>query len=68
MAHITTFRCDVCGKLKQEANHWFRLLKGPGPVASLTVTAWEDPALGPEEMHLCGMECVQKAVGKAMER
>ena len=26
MSEVSTFRCDECGKLKEEANHWYKAL------------------------------------------
>jgi hypothetical protein len=71
MAEVSTFRCDECGKLKQDANHWFRATEIAGPC--FVIRTWEDPTLefvSPDEiekeLHLCGMGCAVKAMTKAM--
>ncbi len=67
MAEITTFRCDECGKLKQEANHWYRGVSLDGPQRFM-LFAWNCiPPAGPE-LHFCGMGCAVKAMTKAMEQ
>lgn len=73
MAEVKTYRCDVCKKLKQEANHWFRAKKHPGDSdltsnigPSFSITTWDSPASS-EDLHLCGMECAHKAMAEAME-
>jgi hypothetical protein len=65
MAEVTTYKCDVCGKLKQEANHWFRGQQTPG--RWFTVLRWDCDGAA-SELHLCGQECVQKAMTKAMQQ
>ena len=68
MAEKTTLSlpvCSVCGKTKQEANHWFRLTTNND---LFMATTWEGPAdwsvsdaNGPvPQQHLCGAECAQK--------
>lgn len=83
MSEVSTFRCDECGKLKEEANHWYKaLVFRPPPAASnrFMVEPWDSPNLGvaikgeigwvaPERvLHLCGMGCAVKAMTKAMEQ
>jgi len=76
VSEVKTFRCDVCGKLKKEANHWFRALVYVGP--RFEIVSWGAPSicpqilngwieLNPVQQHLCGMECAQKAMAKAMQ-
>ena len=45
MAEVSTFRCDECGKLKEEANHWFK-------AARLQVDRIDNPAGTPRFMIL----------------
>jgi hypothetical protein len=71
MSDVFTSRCDECGKLKQEANHWFRAVKSHDP--RFVIVPWEvnldpDPDAGDESLHLCGMGCAVKAMSKAMEQ
>jgi len=68
MAVVNTFRCDICGTVKQESNHWFRAFRVPGP--RWTLVPWElhkrDEAA--EEQHLCGIPCASKAMARVMEQ
>lgn len=76
MSEVSTFRCDECGKLKEEANHWYKaLVFGPPPATSnrFMVALWDSPYLefaieGKRILHLCGMGCAVKAMTKAMEQ
>lgn len=75
MAEIATFRCDECGKLKEEANHWYRAIRwmrsieGKPEEPAFTIVTWgqklECP--GERQLHLCGMNCAVKAMTKAVE-
>jgi len=66
VSEVTTYRCDVCGKLKQEANNWFRAIASLAP--TFGIVTWDAPLQRPSgELHLCGMECAQKAMAKAMQ-
>ena len=62
--------CDVCGKLKEEANHWYRAVKTDEP--RFVIVAWDPCAIlpkgAPGVLHLCGMGCAVKAMTKAMEQ
>jgi hypothetical protein len=75
---VSTFKCDECGRLKQETNHWFRATavhQGFVIVAWDFLTVQDGRALpivkrdgrALPEIHLCGMECAVKAMTKAME-
>lgn len=67
---FTSYKCDECGKVKGESNHWFWCARVPGP--RFVVAAWDcvncDPSVEIVEVkHLCGMGCAVKAMTKAME-
>jgi hypothetical protein len=64
MAEVTTYRCDVCGKLKQEANHWYL---AHANAARFVIHRWDLELNYDPKLHLCGMECAQKAMAKAMQ-
>jgi hypothetical protein len=64
---FTTFKCDGCGRIKQESNHWWQFASLPGP--QIFVFAWDSRvALGLDAkvLHLCSEACVTKAVLGAM--
>ena len=66
MAEVTMYKCDECGKLRSESNHWFRAVT---PESGFIISAWEDTIVGPgeTELHLCGMECAHKAMARALD-
>lgn len=63
----TTYTCDVCGKTKQETNHWFRSAMGQSAFIlaqwsfSLDHASCGNPV---KEQHLCGAECVRKKLAE----
>jgi hypothetical protein len=75
MSEVSTFRCDECGKIKEEANHWYKALVFRTPPAAskqFMVAPWDSPDLefvieDERILHLCGMGCAVKAMTKAME-
>ena len=60
---IETFKCDGCGALKAELNHWFELCPPDAKVSrdSITILPWPDKPIN-NAMHLCSDACVIKAV------
>lgn len=67
MAVTEQFSCDVCGKQKQVANHWWvGTITEIGKHKSFTIYPWpcgsKEVAPGKEVNHLCGQECVIKAI------
>lgn len=59
------YTCDVCGRAKQETNHWFlcqrfyaAALLGKARLSALKIAAW-DNTLAREDaiVHLCGESC-----------
>jgi hypothetical protein len=66
MMEYTAYKCDVCGRPKGEANHWFRAARVPGP--RWVIIPWElsmRDEQAPVE-HLCGLECAVKSMMRAM--
>ncbi len=56
---VETYKCDVCGRVKGENNHWFRVCTaGPG----LELHAWGTIASTETTVDLCSDECVVKTV------
>lgn len=68
MARTETYTCDVCGAVKGEVNHWWRIRI----VDSFHLYAWdtEVPEPYPDEViyHLCGQQCVIAKVNEFMSR
>lgn len=63
MAIAQAVTCDACGKQKGEVNHWFYLL----PASNFHLSVWDAGADALGAQHLCGAECVIKAVNKWMQ-
>lgn len=68
MSQSLTYTCDVCGAVKREANHWFRVLVAcRGVSVRFTIVPWGcGTGRQKQEMHLCGLECAHKAMAKAL--
>ncbi len=73
MAEVTTYKCDVCGNLKREANHWMKAAIRHGERLQFTVIPWAPTiqiiAASSETvtfLDLCGMECSVKAMTAAL--
>jgi hypothetical protein len=75
MAEVSTFRCDECGKLKEQANHWYRAMQPDGKRRFVIVafedcnfSAFQELAEDQDVRDFCGMGCAVKAMTKAMEQ
>jgi hypothetical protein len=58
---VDTFKCDVCGQIKGENNHWFRIDTG---MSGLEVNAWGVMPASSTTVDLCSDMCVIKVVQK----
>lgn len=64
MAITQTITCDVCGKQKQQVNHWWLIAEFED---SIHVSKWrDDDAEG--EKHVCGQECAIKSVSEWLQK
>lgn len=61
---VELYKCDICGAVKQEANHWYRASRNDAP--SFYIVPRHDEYTATKEMHLCGLECAGKAMHKAL--
>src|SRR5262249_10601229 len=62
------YRCDGCGVLKGETNHWWyaaSTLNAAG-VAEWWIRQWNSDAESPAVIHLCGTECAIKKLSEFM--
>lgn len=67
MARRDAFTCDVCGKAKQDVNHWWMLFEGESQTGTYcAVYTWDGDI--ESFKHLCGQECVIKAVNEWMQK
>ena len=56
---VDTYKCDVCGIVKGENNHWFRIdTSGP----NLELNAWGLAPATATTVDLCSDSCVIKTV------
>jgi len=58
---VETFKCDLCGIIKGENNHWFRVDTG---ASGLELNAWGVMAQTATSMDLCSDQCVITVVQK----
>jgi hypothetical protein len=73
MAIATQVTCDVCGKQKGDVNCWWvGTITEVGTHKSLKIYPWptgsKEVANGKTVNHLCGQECVIKAVSEWMAK
>jgi hypothetical protein len=56
---VDTYKCDVCGRIKGENNHWFRIdTAGRG----LELHLWGSVPSTASTVDLCSDQCVIKTV------
>jgi len=74
MVWDVSFTCDLCGKKKGEANHWWMVMLGELPSSDdgqsarrFTLVPWNAAESRNSEMyHLCGQGCAMKAMERFM--
>ncbi len=76
MGWDVTFSCDICGKSKGEANHWWMAMLVPPPLENgttgspegrFTLMRWSRSGSQNESMyHLCGQGCALQAMERFM--
>lgn len=74
MVWDVSFTCDVCGKTKGEANHWWMLSHADCACDEedqvpqrFSITPWSaDQSRNPEMRHLCGKGCAMQALERFM--
>jgi len=63
VAEITQYKCDGCGAIKGEANHWWLASNLSG---SLAIAPWDGGWAVDRAQHYCGAACVHKALDAFM--
>lgn len=65
MSTETIFKCDNCGKLKQEANHWYVIdLDYDAPrMPAIIINAFNNRG---GEAHACGVNCLFEMVARQL--
>ncbi len=78
MVWDVTFTCDICGKSKGEANHWWMAAVGSVPCFEengggdlrdqrFTLMRWSRAdSQNPDMYHLCGQGCAMQAMERFM--
>lgn len=59
----TTVTCDMCGKKRDEKNHWF---EGSVEVGQMVIWPFVEGGPLPRTSHLCGSSCVLKFVSERL--
>jgi hypothetical protein len=57
---VHTYKCDMCGTVKGENNHWFRVCTAQG----IKLEAWSVMPASETTLDLCSDSCVIKIVQK----
>lgn len=70
MSAVTTTKCDQCGSLKRESNHWYKVARyRPGyfaiAVSGCCILPEEDDVMGLDDA--CGLECVNKLLNRHLQ-
>ena len=74
MAWDESFTCDICGKPKLEANHWWMVTLGDvlcfedgQPSRHFSIVPWNSAeSRNPKMRHICGEGCAMKALERFM--
>lgn len=67
MAEIRQYKCDGCGTLKGETNHWYKVrIKEAFHIYRWNFGGEGSEDLSAQMLHLCGSACVTKAVSEFM--
>ncbi len=78
MVWDVAFTCDICGKSKGEANHWWMAALGSVPCFEsngghdlreqrFTLMRWSrTDSQNPDMYHLCGQGCAMQAMERFM--
>jgi hypothetical protein len=65
---VQSYACDECGTQKRQTNHWWLLWVGvcrSGPPDAFYLIPWDEKkAATDDHEHLCGQECVGRALAK----
>lgn len=65
MAKVESYVCDVCGAVKGEKNHWFRMVIDEDTglwMKEWSGTMFDNKGNFAPHLHLCSDECVTRKV------
>ena len=70
MSQFDAYKCDECGAIKGDVNHWWQFVRVPGP--RIVIFGWDCPVRDENAAalvkHLCGIECVMKTVSRELKQ
>jgi hypothetical protein len=74
MSWDVSFRCDICGRKKGDANHWWMVSLGDVPCwdegqprQRFTLMPWNAlESQNAEFYHMCGQSCAMQAIERFM--
>lgn len=66
MSKFAGVRCDECGTIKKDTNHWYRAKAGESSYVFLICRADSPLSDGPGDLDLCSASCASKAMSKAI--
>jgi hypothetical protein len=59
----TVYKCDECGRVKQESNHWFCISYQADMVGCMVLSRFYTTG-SPTLVHICSQECLVARVSK----
>jgi hypothetical protein len=71
MSELRTWKCDGCGALKKDVNHWWMLQRFIEGAINVLVLPWDEKAAAESAAsqhtkHACGRECAHKLLDQWM--
>jgi hypothetical protein len=64
VSDVATKACNVCGRLKQEANHWLVAVDCYDTLQFWPATRPTEPPLGQTTEDICGADCAHKRLSQ----
>jgi hypothetical protein len=64
MADVLSATCDICGVIKKEANHWYRVWKNRDDV--IGIAPWSLPMEEMRHQHACGEDHALKLAARLL--
>ena len=72
MKNASPYKCNVCGKAKEDSNHWWLLFPSNTPDApgsGFILDRWDDVYADRKDVeNICSESCASKALSKWMEK
>lgn len=66
MAKLVSFKCDQCGRQKEESNHWFVFSADQDALHIYRFNT--NSMLSPGVKHICGEACLAKTMSGHLAR